>query len=121
METGCRLNHTKDTCPLVGPLPAPPLALHEVQVPGGRRGLELCRVLGGGGTLQGVEPPQLKFHHYEVPSWQSSRGAFSPRGSSDVGPLASSLLGPSSLLKVSGWGPDLLTHTAPGGEVRVSG
>lgn len=79
METGCRLSHTKDTCPLVGPLPAPPSALREVQVPGGRRGLKLCRVLGERSTRQGVEPPQLKFHRYEVPGWLSSRGALSPR------------------------------------------
>lgn len=34
------------------------------------------------------------------------------RGSSYIGPLASSLLSP-SFLKVSGWGPDLLIHAVP--------
>ena len=31
---------------------------------------------GGGGALQGVEPPQLQFHHYELPSRPSSGRAF---------------------------------------------
>lgn len=112
MGPGCRLSHTKDICPPAGPLVAPPRALHEVQAPGGR---------GGFSVLKGEEvlSRELNLPSYNsiTMSYLAGRVLEEPSlygGSSDSGPLASLLLGAFSL-KVSGWGLDLLTHTASGG------